>query len=98
VGGAQPDKVGSPNEEMIPMAEGEAFYLVDDREVVITRHDHVACDGGGGALGHPIEYMTLAEKGEVICKYCGRRYLGSDHPEAATVEREGTPYGPSAAA
>ena len=51
-------------------------------------HDHVACDGGGGALGHPIEYMTLGEKGEVICKYCGRRYLAVDHPEADTVRRE----------
>jgi uncharacterized Zn-finger protein len=80
------------------MPEGEAFYLVDDREVVITPHAHVACDGGGGPLGHPVEYMTLGEKGEVVCKYCGRRYLSKDHPEAATVEREGTPYGPSEAA
>jgi uncharacterized Zn-finger protein len=79
-------------------AADETFYLVDDREVVITPHDHVACDGGGGALGHPIEYMTLGEKGEVICKYCGRRYLAVDHPEADTVRREGTPYNPSAAA
>ena len=80
------------------MAEGEAVYLVDDREVVITPHEHVACDGGGGALGHPVEYMTLGEKGEVVCKYCGRRYLASDHPEAETVQREGTPYTPHAAA
>ncbi|NBB71487.1 MAG: zinc-finger domain-containing protein [Alphaproteobacteria bacterium] len=79
-------------------AADEASYLVDDREVVITPHDHVACDGGGGALGHPVEYMTLEEKGEVICKYCGRRYLAVDHPEADTVRREGTPYNPSAAA
>jgi len=79
-------------------AADNAFYLVDDREVVITPHDHVACDGGGGPLGHPVEYMTLEDKGEVICKYCGRRYLAVDHPEAETVRREGTPYNPSAAA
>jgi len=79
-------------------AADDAFYLVDDREVVITPHDHVACDGGGGPLGHPVEYMTLEDKGEVICKYCGRRYLAVDHPEAETVRREGTPYNPSAAA
>jgi len=79
-------------------AADDAFYLVDDREVVITPHDHVACDGRGGPLGHPVEYMTLEDKGEVICKYCGRRYLAVDHPEAETVRREGTPYNPSAAA
>jgi len=80
------------------MADGEAFYLVDDREVVITSRHAVNCDGGGGPLGHPIEYMTLGGKGQVICKYCGRRYLAHDHPEAETVRRNGTPYSPPAAA
>jgi len=80
------------------MAGGEAFYLVDDREVVLTTHDHVACDGGGGPLGHPIEYMTLGGDGKVVCKYCGRRYLADDRSEAETVRREGTPYAPPAAA
>lgn len=79
------------------MADGEAFFLVDDREVVLTDHDHVACDGGGGALGHPVEYMTLGDKGEVVCKYCGRRYLASTHAEAERVRRDGTPYASAAA-
>ena len=39
------------------------------------------CDGGGGALGHPVEYITLdfihkenAGGKAGICKYCGLRY------------------------
>lgn len=34
------------------------------------------CDGGSGALGHPLEYMTLdtVNPGPVVCKYCGLRY------------------------
>ena len=74
------------------MAATEEFFLVDDREVVLTSARDVACDGGGGALGHPVEYMTLGRTGEVVCKYCGRRYLSLDHPEAAMVRAKGQPY------
>lgn len=41
---------------------------------------HVAvCDGGGGALGHPLEYIqldTYTDKPQV-CKYCGLRFIKS---------------------
>lgn len=33
------------------------------------------CDGGGGALGHPVEYISLERPGSVeTCKYCGLRF------------------------
>ena len=41
----------------------EEVLLVDDREVVITDAMHVRCDGGNGALGHPMEFMTLEKAG-----------------------------------
>jgi uncharacterized Zn-finger protein len=34
-----------------------------------------ACDGGGGVLGHPLVYLSLADKGEAVCPYCGRRFV-----------------------
>ncbi len=35
----------------------------------------VACDGGGGALGHPRIFMTIRPvEGHVECPYCSRRY------------------------
>ncbi len=53
---------------------------------VIEVKGHVAmCDGGGGAMGHPVEYMQLDKKdGRSIatCLYCGLRYraaAGSHH-------------------
>lgn len=44
----------------------ETFYV--DTSVV-------ACDGGGGALGHPRVYLNMDVRGEVECPYCSRRYI-----------------------
>jgi len=35
----------------------------------------VGCDGGGGALGHPLVYYTFGTRGQVDCGYCGRRFV-----------------------
>lgn len=42
------------------------------------------CDGGGGALGHPLEYIKVGNRADyespeevakgVACIYCGLRY------------------------
>lgn len=34
--------------------------------------DEVACDGGNGALGHPLVYYTFDGQDTVSCGYCGR--------------------------
>jgi len=34
----------------------------------------IACDGGGGALGHPLIYLPFGEQLFVECYYCGRRF------------------------
>jgi uncharacterized Zn-finger protein len=50
----------------------------------IEVHDHrVACDGGGGALGHPRVFMEMGAAGFVECGYCDRRFVlvGHDHGE-----------------
>lgn len=36
--------------------------------------DHVACNGGGGALGHPKVYYTFEGQDEVTCGYCDRLF------------------------
>jgi len=70
----------------------EEFLLVDDREVVITDAYYVRCDGGNGPLGHPVEFMTLERDDEVVCKYCGRRYVHVDHEEAERIRAASRPY------
>jgi uncharacterized Zn-finger protein len=70
----------------------EDFLLVDDREVVLTDAVHVRCDGGGGALGHPMEFMTLERDGEVTCQYCGRHYVHVTNAEAERIRAAGRPF------
>jgi uncharacterized Zn-finger protein len=35
----------------------------------------VACDGGGGADGHPRVYLNLSVSGSVECPYCSRLFV-----------------------
>ena len=42
----------------------------------------VGCDGGGGALGHPLVYLKISvgkdggeAPGAITCPYCSRRYV-----------------------
>lgn len=44
-------------------------------ETIYVDHEEVACDGGGGALGHPRVFLHLSEEGEVTCIYCSRHFV-----------------------
>ena len=44
-------------------------------ETVTVDEATIACDGGGGALGHPKVFLNLAAGGEMDCPYCGRHYI-----------------------
>lgn len=37
--------------------------------------DGVACDGGGGALGHPKVWYSFDGRSAVSCGYCGRHFV-----------------------
>lgn len=50
-------------------------------ETIYVREHRVACDGGGGALGHPKVWYSL-EDGEAECLYCDRKFVYA--PEKAT--------------
>lgn len=47
-------------------------------ETIVVETTRVGCDGGGGALGHPLVYLTVGKEGRVDCPYCSRRYVLSD--------------------
>ena len=53
-------------------------------EVVVVRSHRVACDGVGGALGHPRVWLEMGEAAFVECPYCDRRFVlpaGEEGPE-----------------
>lgn len=37
--------------------------------------DEVKCDGGGGALGHPVVWYTFDKQDKVECGYCDRLFV-----------------------
>lgn len=41
-------------------------------DVILTTSKRVACDGGGGALGHPKIWLDMGQDTQVRCKYCDR--------------------------
>lgn len=47
-----------------------------------------ACNGGGGPLGHPKVYLSLAPLGRVECPYCSRLFVNRAVAEGAATPRE----------
>ena len=48
---------------------------VEAPEIVETDDTRVACDGGGGALGHPRVYLEMGDENSVECPYCDKRFV-----------------------
>lgn len=49
-------------------------------ETIMVDGHRVACDGGGGALGHPKVWYEMGDEGEVECLYCGRVFVQRGGP------------------
>ena len=46
-------------------------------ETVMVRSHRIACEGVGGALGHPRVWLELGAAGFVDCPYCDRRFVAA---------------------
>lgn len=44
-------------------------------DAIIVRSTRIACDGGGGALGHPKTWLDMGQGTQVQCKYCGQLFV-----------------------
>ena len=44
----------------------------NEKDVIMVPSTRVKCDGGGGALGHPVTWLDMGDDDYVICKYCDR--------------------------
>jgi uncharacterized Zn-finger protein len=43
-------------------------------DAIIVTSSRVACDGGGGALGHPKTWLDMGQDSQVHCKYCDQLF------------------------
>ena len=71
------DRPRPPSQYMNPH-RSNAEELIDQVPVIKVKGNLATCNGGGGALGHPIEYITLNKidpSQPTECKYCGLRYV-----------------------
>lgn len=48
--------------------------IQENDKVIEVTTAKVSCDGGGGALGHPLTYYVIGKEGFVRCQYCDRVY------------------------
>jgi NADH dehydrogenase (ubiquinone) Fe-S protein 6 len=61
-----------------------ALELVHRIPVVEVDGDMAICDGGGGGLGHPLEYIALDVPNSInYCKYCSLRYTKSKNSKSS---------------
>jgi uncharacterized Zn-finger protein len=56
-------------------APAPAVLETQPPEVIVVRSKRVACDGVGGALGHPRVWLEMGEASFVECSYCDRRFV-----------------------
>lgn len=58
-----------------------AQKLVNEVPPIEVHGNLAVCDGGSGALGHPVEYIMLDKVSNkpAVCKYCGLRYVMAAH-------------------
>lgn len=66
---AQADYISAETSMSNPTQTSSSHSL--DAVTIVTQR-RVACDGGGGALGHPKVWMDMGQDNTVECKYCDR--------------------------
>lgn len=60
----------------------DAMEKIHETDVIEVDGPVAICDGGGGPLGHPIEYIKLLVTDDnvpQVCKYCGTKYRRKRH-------------------
>ncbi|XP_003403335.2 NADH dehydrogenase [ubiquinone] iron-sulfur protein 6, mitochondrial [Bombus terrestris] len=56
-----------------------AIKLIAEVPATPVKDKIIACDGGGGPLGHPKVYINLDKPGNHTCGYCGLRFYKEHH-------------------
>jgi uncharacterized Zn-finger protein len=60
---------------MIPPRFLQKVRSMTAPEIVEVEDSRVACEGVGGALGHPKVYLEMGDADFVVCPYCDRKFV-----------------------
>ena len=44
-------------------------------EIIKVGNQNIACDGGGGQLGHPRVFLAINDDRQATCPYCGHTFV-----------------------
>ncbi len=58
---------------------------MSDSETIECDSKTVGCDGGGGALGHPLVYLEMGENSEIVCPYCSCKFILKEGVRVSTA-------------
>ncbi len=58
-----------PNQSPLPVTGAPEVIIVT------ADADEVSCDGGGGALGHPLVWYSFDGRTQLTCGYCDREFV-----------------------
>jgi uncharacterized Zn-finger protein len=67
--------------------------MAEPPEVIYVDEESVACDGGGGALGHPRVWLAMDQRGRSECPYCSRQFIMSPAGPSGDAVTTETPAG-----
>jgi uncharacterized Zn-finger protein len=80
---------------IIRAAAGSTSERMQPFETIYVDEGIVACNGGGGPLGHPRVYLNLGPAGKVECPYCSRLFIRGTAPLKRDDGAERPPQTPS---
>merc|ERR1712039_792660 len=69
---------GTESEYALGKHRSNALGLISKEPVIEIEGEMAVCDGGGGALGHPVEYIKVVGMEVAVCIYCGLRFRRKD--------------------
>ena len=58
---------------------------MDADEPIYVNDRRVACDGNGGALGHPRIFLKIGDENETVCPYCSRHFIYAGDSETSAA-------------
>ena len=71
------ENINSKRTEIMSEARMNGVIPSPTTQTIFTNDNRVACNGGGGPLGHPQVWLILGGDGQVTCPYCSRHFAAA---------------------